>query len=138
MLGDPKFADFSQQIGLASLGASDEQIKKLAACYWFSVEFGVIQPKLGEFKAYGAGCLSSAEELKNCTSGDIEYVPFEPEIVCDLEYPDQTTQPRYMFSESLEEAKNKMKEYTGSMLKPVHISWDKTAKTLKIHQKIKT
>ena len=31
MFGNPEFAQFSQEIGMASLGASEEDLKKLAA-----------------------------------------------------------------------------------------------------------
>ncbi len=34
MFVDRDFCDFSQEIGLASLGASNDDITRLARCYW--------------------------------------------------------------------------------------------------------
>lgn len=58
MFADPDFADFSQEIGLASLGATDDEIAKLAAVYLYSVEFGLVRDKdTNELKGFGAGKL---------------------------------------------------------------------------------
>ncbi len=56
MFADAEFADFSQEIGLASLGAEDADITKLASLYWFTVEFGMIRDSVSRsLRGYGAG-----------------------------------------------------------------------------------
>ncbi|VDP98809.1 unnamed protein product [Trichobilharzia regenti] len=59
MLVNRKFADFSQEIGLASLGASEEEVSKLSTLYWFTVEFGLCYEN-GETRAMGAGIIEDS------------------------------------------------------------------------------
>jgi len=112
MLGDKDFAELSHDIGLASLGASDSDIKRLATCYWFSVEFGLVKGCNGEKRAYGAGLLSSFGELEYACSGKPDatdqsppqYLEWDPEVAAETEYPITTYQPKYFVAESLQSA----------------------------------
>ncbi len=123
LFADHDFADFSQEIGLASLGASDEFIKKLSTCYWFTVEFGLCKQK-GELKAFGAGLLSSFGELSYCLTGEPEHRSFEPEKTCLQEYPITSFQPVYYIADSFKDAKDKMSAFTMTIPKPFSIKYN--------------
>lgn len=123
LFADPAFAKFSQQIGLASLGASDDYILKLATLYWFTVEFGLCRQN-GEIKAFGAGLLSSFGELEYCLSDAPEKRPFEPEKTGVQEYPITEHQPVYFVTESFEDAKRRMIDYSATIPKPFSVRYD--------------
>lgn len=124
MFADRDFADFSQEIGLASLGASDEDVQKLASCYWHSVEFGLCRED-GQNKAYGAGLLSSFGELEYACSDDHpgadhppEIKPWDPSVAAHQEFPITTYQPVYFLAESLQDAKQRMRKFCEELPRP--------------------
>ncbi len=102
-----------QEIGLASLGASDEDVEKLATCYWFTVEFGICR-QAGALKAYGAGLLSSFGELEYCLTDSPELRPFDPAVTAVTKYPITTFQPVYFVAESFAVAKKQMRSVSVS------------------------
>ncbi len=110
MLAIPEFADLTQKIGEASHGATDEQIEQLATLYWFTVEYGVVRED-GEFKAYGAGLLSSYGELAHSLEGEVEIRPFNPGEAVMTSYPITTYQPVLWEVNSIEQAFEKIRRY---------------------------
>lgn len=135
LFADLDFADFSQEIGLASIGATDEQITQLARCYWFSVEFGLCLQD-GKRKAFGAGLLSSFGELEYSMSDEPEIRKWDPFHAGKQEYPITTYQPIYYIADSFADAKIKMQEFSNSFARPFNVRYDPYSQTIDVDSNI--
>uniref|UniRef100_A0A8C6UUP4 phenylalanine 4-monooxygenase n=1 Tax=Neogobius melanostomus TaxID=47308 RepID=A0A8C6UUP4_9GOBI len=131
LFADPGFAQFSQEIGLASLGAPDEYIEKLATVYWFTVEFGLCKQG-SEIKAYGAGLLSSFGELQYCLSDKPQLMPFEPEKTCLQKYPITEYQPIYFIAETFEDAKEKVRRFASTIPRPFTVRYNPYTQSVEV------
>ena len=139
MFADHAFADLSQEIGLASLGASDHDIERLARCYWYSVEFGLLRED-DERKAYGAGVLSSVGELERaCASGlpDTAFKPWNPDAAAREPYPITEFQPCYFVADSLQDAKTKMQDFCRSLARPFYARYNAAAQRIWVDRAIR-
>ena len=95
LLTDPGFADFMQAYGRRAIDAGPENIDRLARLYWFTVEFGLIRTPKG-LKAYGAGILSSAAEMKHAIEGEaVQRLPFDAAMAMQRPYEIDKLQPTY-------------------------------------------
>jgi phenylalanine-4-hydroxylase len=131
LFADPEFAAFSQEIGLCSLGASDDDIKKLATIYWFTVEFGLCKQD-GQLRAYGAGVLSSFGELEYSLSGEAENRPFDPSFAAIQEYPITSYQPLYFVADSFKDAQDKVREFAATMDRPFSVYYDAYTQSVQV------
>ncbi|OCT87599.1 phenylalanine-4-hydroxylase [Xenopus laevis] len=131
LFADPGFAQFSQEIGLASLGAPDEYIEMLATVYWFTIEFGICKQD-GKLKAYGAGLLSSFGELQYCLTDKPEFRPFEPEKTALQKYPITEFQPIYFIADSFEEAKERVRKFATTIPRPFSVRYNPYTQSIEV------
>uniref|UniRef100_A0A1I8ERY8 BH4_AAA_HYDROXYL_2 domain-containing protein n=1 Tax=Wuchereria bancrofti TaxID=6293 RepID=A0A1I8ERY8_WUCBA len=123
MFADPLIAQFSQQIGLLSLGATDEQIEQLATVYWFTVEFGLCRQN-GQLKAIGAGLLSSYGELMNNTTLNALIGKL---ISFDFDY-----QPLYFVADSIFDAVTKLRVFAQNFQRSFVVTYDPYTESVEV------
>ncbi|KAJ7329075.1 hypothetical protein JRQ81_015249, partial [Phrynocephalus forsythii] len=136
LFADPSFAQFSQEIGLASLGAPDEYIEKLATVYWFTVEFGLCKEG-NAIKAYGAGLLSSFGELQYCLSDKPTTEPLNLEKTAIQKYPVTEFQPIYYVAESFKDAKQKLRKYASTIPRPFSVRYNPYTERIEVLDNVK-
>nr|AGT02630.1 phenylalanine 4-monooxygenase [Strigomonas oncopelti] len=134
LLADADFANFTQAIGLASLGADDVLLDKLAKLYWYTVEFGVCEQR-GQRRVYGAGILSSAGELCHALKGDSEYIPFDPILASVRPFPITKYQPAYFVAKSFKDAQRKLEEWVDGQDKSIIIRYNSFAQKVQSYPK---
>jgi phenylalanine-4-hydroxylase len=101
LLFNPMFADYMQAYGAGGLKASRlESCEYLARLYWYTVEFGLINTPAG-LRAYGAGVLSSAGELRHSvTSPQPQRLGFDLERIMRTRYKIDSYQATYFMIDS--------------------------------------
>jgi phenylalanine-4-hydroxylase len=104
LLFNPIFADYMQAYGAGGLKASRlDACELLARLYWYTVEFGLIRTPEG-VRAYGAGILSSAGELRHSVRSDEpRRVPFQLERIMRTRYKIDTYQATYFVIDSFQQ-----------------------------------
>jgi len=140
MFAHQDFADFSQEIGLASLGATEHEIKRLAALYWFTIEFGMCLDSNGDRKAYGAGIMSSFGELEYCQTDKPNFLPLDPHLIAAqyVNFPISEMQPTYFVAESFEKAKEQINEYCNNIKRPFNVAYNTKTHSIEVDRRIKT
>jgi phenylalanine-4-hydroxylase len=104
LLFNPVFADYMQAYGRGGLKASRlDACELLARLYWYTVEFGLIDKKHG-VRAYGAGILSSAAELRHSVaSREPRRIAFDLKRLMRSRYKIDTFQSTYFVIDDFEQ-----------------------------------
>ncbi len=104
LLFNPVFADYMQAYGAGGLKASRlDACELLARLYWYTVEFGLIATPQG-LRAYGAGILSSAGELRHSvTAPGVPRVGFDLKRLMRSRYKIDTYQATYFVIDSFDQ-----------------------------------
>jgi phenylalanine-4-hydroxylase len=104
LLFNPTFADYMQAYGAGGMKAGRlDAAELLARLYWYTVEFGLIHTPAG-LRAYGAGILSSAGELRHSIqSTAAERVAFDLQRLMRTRYKIDSYQATYFVIDSFDQ-----------------------------------
>jgi phenylalanine-4-hydroxylase len=99
----PGVAELSVRFGGLAARASDTELPRLVALYWYTLEFGLVRHE-GRVKGFGAGVLSSIGELGRAVglSPGPSFHELDLEAISSLSYDPTDYQERLYVASSLE------------------------------------
>lgn len=94
MITNQRFADFFHLFGLAGTQVrTEEELEWFNRIYWFTVEFGLINPTVHTnhynpacTQIYGAGIASSCGEIVYSLSTNVKKLPFNLDVITKTEF----------------------------------------------------
>ena len=112
MLAQPSVANFYQMFGQSALNATGIQRTHLERLHWFTIEFGLIQQADG-LRVFGAGIISSKDEVIHALSDKVEVIPFSLEKVIEQEYEVWHLQPKLFALDSFDQLVDEFRYWTS-------------------------
>ena len=113
MLTQPDYADFYQLFGKAALKAEGKNRQRLERFHWFGPEFGLIRQDEGT-RIFGAGIVSSKNEVTHALSDEVTVHPFDPEKIVEQEYEVYHLQDELFAMDSFEQLVGGFRRWTRS------------------------
>ena len=112
MLTQPSVADFYHMFGQSALHATGMQRTYLERLHWFTIEFGLIRQSEG-LRVFGAGIISSKNEITHALSDEVEVRDFSLEDVIQQEYEVWHLQPILFALESFDQLVDEFRFWTN-------------------------
>ena len=115
-LSDLEYAEMNSLFGKVATLSPEEEIEQLISLYWHTLEFGICLEE-GRVKAYGAGLLSSIDEMRT-----IDSVPRRQFNIGEMQstkYDTEHVQPHLFCAESFDAAMCSLTEFLVSRLEAI-------------------
>lgn len=86
----------------------------------------------GSFKVYGAGLLSSVAELQHAITSKEKIKKFDPDVTCDEECIITSYQNAYYYTDSFDEAKEKMRAFAETIKRAFMVRYNPYTQSVEV------
>ena len=126
-------------IGLASLGCTELELRRLGQIYWFTIEWGLCSEPEGT-RIFGAGILGSVGEMEYALSATPKIFALDLLDIAQNHMHNEITavQPYYFVAESFVNAKEQIADYIDQIYKPFNVSFNEQDSSIVVDRWIKT